>query len=374
MHVVHLSYFYDADIASPEELLARYSTTTDLCASLRLAGVERVSVVQRFSQTVTLERDGVTYHLIADGKPPNLGWWEDPQESHELVAQLAPHVVHHHGDVAPLRFLRPLLPRAVLLWQHHADAPPVVSRRFLFEHRGFRRLDGVLFSAAEQARPWEKAGFVDVRHVVYELMEGSSDFTPLPVDACRAELGWTGDPILLWVGRLNDNKDPLAVLRGLAQARPALRDPHLYMAYGTDDLLERVEAEISALALDGRVHLLGQVPHQELQRLYSAADFFVLGSHQEGSGYALLEALACGLPPVVTNIPSFRRATGRGQVGALWKPGSPESFAEALLAAVLAQTDRGDVRRYFEDNWSFPALGRSAAAIYAKARKRNGFR
>lgn len=374
MHVVHLAHFYDADIASPEELLARYSTTTDLCASLRAAGVARVSVVQRFSRSVTVEQDGVTHHLIADGRRPNLGWWENPVEAHELVARLAPDVVHHHGDAAPLRHLRPLLPRAVLLWQHHADAPPVVPRRWLAEQRGFRRLDGVIFSAREQAYPWEKAGLVDVRHAVYELMEGSTHFAPLPSDACRAELGWRGDPVLLWVGRLNDNKDPLAVLRGLAQARPRLRDPQLYMAYGTEDLLDGVRAEVSALGLVGKVHLLGRVAHQDLPRLYSAADFFVLGSHQEGSGYALLEALACGLPAVVTDIPSFRRATGRGQVGALWRPGSPEAFAEALLAAVHTPPERREVRQFFEANWSFPALGRSAAAFYAKAIGRWGLK
>lgn len=373
MHVLHLAHFYDADIASPEELLARYGTTTDLCAQLSAAGVERVSVVQRFSRTVTLEQDGVTHYLIADGGRPDLGWREDPVEAHQLVARLAPDVVHHHGSAAPLRHLRPLLPRAALLWQHHADAPPTVPWRWHAERRGFQQLDGVIFSAREQSYPWEKAGLVDVRHAVYELMEGSTHFTPLPREACRAELGWQGDPVLLWVGRLNANKDPLAVLRGLAQARPRLRDPHLYMAYGSEDLLDDVRAEVSALGLEGRVHLLGRIEHQELPRLYSAADFFVLGSHEEGSGYALLEALACGLPAVVTNIPSFRRATGRGQGGALWKPGVPESFAEALLAAVQAPPDRGDVRRFFADNWSFAALGRSAAAIYAQARKWRGF-
>ena len=49
-----------------------------------------------------------------------------------------------------------------------------------------------------------------------------------------------------------------------------------------------------------------------------AADLFVLGSHREGSGYSLIEALACGLPPIVTDIPSFRSLTGAGVVGALW--------------------------------------------------------
>ena len=40
-----------------------------------------------------------------------------------------------------------------------------------------------------------------------------------------------------------------------------------------------------------------------VEELMRAADIFTLGSHREGSGYALTEALACGLPPVVTDIP-----------------------------------------------------------------------
>ena len=43
---------------------------------------------------------------------------------------------------------------------------------------------------------------------------------------------------------------------------------------------------------------------------YSAADLFVVGSHHQGSGYALMEACACGAVPVVTAIPTFRLMPG----------------------------------------------------------------
>jgi hypothetical protein len=52
--------------------------------------------------------------------------------------------------------------------------------------------------------------------------------------------------------------------------------------------------------------------------LAAAADLFVSGSQREGSGTALLESLACGLPPIVTDIPSFRMLTCDGRIGALW--------------------------------------------------------
>ena len=60
-----------------------------------------------------------------------------------------------------------------------------------------------------------------------------------------------------------------------------------------------------------------------------AADVFVLGSHREGSGYSLIEALACGLPPVVTDIPSFRSLTAAGAVGALWPCGDARALGDA---------------------------------------------
>ena len=75
--------------------------------------------------------------------------------------------------------------------------------------------------------------------------------------------------------------------------------------------------------------LLGRVPHLDLEAIFNGADYFVLGSHSEGSGYTLAEALACGVVPIVTDIPSFRRMTYNGQIGALWQPGNPASFAAA---------------------------------------------
>jgi len=93
----------------------------------------------------------------------------------------------------------------------------------------------------------------------------------------------------------------------------------------------------AARALSDRVRLLGSVEHGRLAAFYSAADLFVLGSHHEGSGYALIEALACGCVPVVTDVPPFRRHHGDGSVGALWPVGDAARCAEAL--ARLARAD-----------------------------------
>ncbi len=61
------------------------------------------------------------------------------------------------------------------------------------------------------------------------------------------------------------------------------------------------------------MHLLGRVPHERIEMLMRAADLFVLGSHREGGNTSLIEALATGLLPVVTDIPSSRSLLGTQQ-------------------------------------------------------------
>jgi glycosyltransferase involved in cell wall biosynthesis len=184
----------------------------------------------------------------------------------------------------------------------------------------------------------------------------------------RELTGINGSPALLWVGRLIANKDPLTVLAGFERIIPSCPDARLTMVFGSDDLLPQVKAKLEAVpALACRVRLIGFVPHAELPAYYSAADIFVLGSHHEGSGYALIEACACGTVPVVTSIPSFRTITGAGARGVLWPPDDEVRLAQALLD--VASRDlaslRIDVTTHFERELSWPAVARRALEIYA---------
>jgi glycosyltransferase involved in cell wall biosynthesis len=91
----------------------------------------------------------------------------------------------------------------------------------------------------------------------------------------------------------------------------------------------------------------------------------VLGSHHEGSGYSLIEALACGLPPVVTDIPSFRALTGAQTVGRLWPCGDSHALCAALQSVAGSADDaRRAVRAHFDRELSFDALGTKLAAMY----------
>ena len=151
----------------------------------------------------------------------------------------------------------------------------------------------------------------------------------------------------------------------------------LTMVFGAAQLLPEVERRIAGSAtLAGRVHLLGKLEHHELAALYRAADLFVLGSHNEGSGFALIEALSFGAVPVVTDIPPFRALTDGGRIGALFPVGDAGALARALQRVNWSEssqsTRRAVVRAHFERELSWPVLARRALTIYQEARARRG--
>jgi len=368
MHVVYLNYFYDMDIPSIDALLMRYDTTTEWCKAVRGAGADRVSVVQRFHCKATVSLQDVKYHIIHDEFPSRLAWWQIPRAVHERVAALEPDVVHANGLVLPLGFLRESLPVGCpIVWQHHGGTSPEGIRKII-RHAAFSVVDGLVFSSPEQGRYWLDEEFVSFDHDMYDVVESSTRFLPASYMDSRKKTGLNGSPQILWVGRLDANKDPITVLRGFAMFVHRRREAHLVMIFGADDLLHEVKMEIETLAIGPRVCLLGKVEHTKLVDYYSATDIFVLGSHREGSGFALLEAIACGATPVVTDIPSFRSMTHNGTIGALWSPGDASGLADALKhIPTISAEERGKTRRFFADHLSFEVIGKRALAMYRSA-------
>lgn len=366
MHVVQLSCHLDAERREPERLLAAWPTLSEVAAAVACTGA-RVSVVQAAHRDARLERDGVAYHFVAPGGAGVLAW-----RLARRVRALAPDVVHLQGLGFPLQArLLARAARAPVLVQDRADRPPPPWRRPL--HRwGLARIAGAAFTAAAQAAPFVEAGVLRRDLPIFEVPGSSSRFTPGDQRAARAATGLHGDPCLLWVGRLDANKDPLTVLDALSASLCRLPGAQLWCCYTEAPLLARVRARLAAEPeLAARVHLLGTVAHAQVQALCRAADFLVLGSHRESTGFAVLEALACGTPPLVTEIPAFRRLTGEGSVGALSPPGDAAAMARAW--SDWCRRDRATLRRaaraHFERHLSLPALGAALRGVYGALRR-----
>ncbi|HEY9108975.1 MAG TPA: glycosyltransferase family 4 protein [Roseateles sp.] len=369
MHVVQIDPVTDTLGRPPEQLLDEWWTLVRCADSATRAGA-RVSVLQSSSRRDQLTRHGVDYHFLplgdSDGRP-------DPALA-DLLQRLKPDVLHLHGlgFTREVHWLAGLAPQVPLLLQDHAAQPPHRPWTWWRWRRALARARGLIFCAREQAYPFMQRGLLTARTRIYEVPEVSSDFRAQEREAARRLTGLAGDPALLWVGHLNANKDPLTVLDGVALAVPRLPALQLWMCFGKAPLHDAVLQRLRDPRLVGRVHLLGHLPHEQIELLMSAADFLVQGSHREGSGYSVIEAMACGLSPVVTDIPSFRSLLGPlpgQQAAGLWPAGDAPGFADALvrLAQQPVPLRQQRVLARFEAHCSLAAVGQGLMAAYVDA-------
>lgn len=379
MKVVVVNLAFDLGLASPDALLDAYHSLRGWSEAVRAAGAA-VSVVQAFHVDAQVHRAGIDYRLCRmTGSRLVLG-----AAVLKAVVDADADLVHLNGLDAPMQIWwlrRGLAGRTALVVQDHASLPSRAGTvKAPIRRRAMAAADGFLFTSAAQAKPWLDGGFIAEPSQIHEVLEASTALAPIDRGEARGHTGVAGAPAVLWVGRLTPNKDPLTVLAGFERAALELPDATLTMIFADGALLSDVQARIQASpVLAPRVRLVGGVPHADLAAWYSAADLFVLGSHREGSGYAAIEACACGAVPVLTDIPSFRMLTGGEAVGALWRPGERAALAGALvrLAHANLASERTRVIEHFAESLSWRAVGDRAVDVYrrvieARRRARSG--
>jgi glycosyltransferase involved in cell wall biosynthesis len=366
LHVAQINFRSDPAKREPAALLQAWRTVVDVAEAAASASDVKVSVVQASPHWTTFERGGVAYHFLPCGQ--NASTRAGRAAFRALLRELGADVLHVQGLGFASRVLAAAAaaPHTPILLQDHAARPPPFWRRAQWR-RGLAAASGIAFCAREQAAPFVQRALVPAHTAIYEIPESTCRFTPGERAQARQATGLSGDPCLLWVGHLNENKDPLTVLDGIAKVAARLPGLELWCCFGTAPLLHDVQRRVAAdPRLVSRVHLLGRLPHERIETAMRAADFLVQGSHREGSGYAVIEALACGLTPIVTDIPSFRALLGPG--AELWRCGDADDFARTLLrlAAEPQAALRAAARRRFDEEISSDALGRKLRAVYAE--------
>jgi sugar transferase (PEP-CTERM/EpsH1 system associated) len=158
------------------------------------------------------------------------------------------------------------------------------------------------------------------------------------------------------VGRLQPVKDQQTLLRAFAQARErsaAARMALRLLIVGNGPLLEELRALAAALGLAEVCHFAGA--RNDVAEALHALDVFVLPSLNEGISNTILEAMASGLPAVVTAVGGNVELVSDGEVGMHFQPGDVGSLATLLLryldeprwrATQAAAARRRAVQRY----------------------------
>ncbi|HEY8587622.1 MAG TPA: glycosyltransferase family 4 protein [Rhodanobacter sp.] len=364
MHVVQINFLPAPHGRTAAEVFEQWPSLVDIAEAVASSGT-RVTVIQVATRAERVTRQGIDYHFAELGAAhaSNRG-----RLLAGVLGELKADILHAHslGFAEDAFAVARNMPRLPIIFQDHADRPPPWWRTAQWR-RWYATASGVAFTALEQARPFTRARLFAPRTRLFAIPESSTRFVCGSRQRARQVTGLHGDPCVLWVGHLSAGKDPLTVLDGVARATRHLPGLQLWCAFGSAPLHRAVQRRIERdPRLSGRVHLLGKVEHARVESLMQAADLFVSGSRAESCGYALLEALACGVPPVVTDIPSFRALTGNGRVGSLWPCGDAVKLADALVRSAAGSLSPQHVRAHFDATLSFTALGRRWADAYAQ--------
>jgi glycosyltransferase involved in cell wall biosynthesis len=179
-------------------------------------------------------------------------------------------------------------------------------------------------------------------------------FTRVDRTAARERLGLAPDAkVLISVGSLVELKGfhrILPVLPRLRQRFPGLR--YLVVGGGTTqgDMSGTLRAMSTQLGLDDCVVFCGPQVPDKLKWYYSAADLFVSATSYEGWANVLLEAMACGLPAVTTNVGGNPQVVCRKDVGAIVPFWDEAAFESTVLAVLEAEWDHEAIVAYARSN------------------------
>jgi glycosyltransferase involved in cell wall biosynthesis len=199
--------------------------------------------------------------------------------------------------------------------------------------------------------------------------------TPLAADG---EFGWGGAPsqaelhkvrrrynlegeYVLCVGGIGAHKNSVTLVRAFDRycGRPGLSKMSLVITGQDYGARRDIESAIASLDLSHRVKLVGYVPRVELPALYRCASLYVSVSFFEGFGLTPLEAMACGVPVIVSSRAALPEVVG--DAGITVEPDDVEALADRMLevstdAELRSRLSRDGVARAKEFTWKRTAV------------------
>lgn len=273
----------------------------------------------------------------AGGKTP-ADWWRWPAYVlgvRRVIRQIQPDIVHA-GPLHTAAFLAALSgghPLVSMSWAYDLlyEAATNRLRRWAADF-ALRRSDVLLVDNPAIAHLALVRGFPRERIVIFPWGIDLERFTPGSDGGLRAELGWRDNFVLLHMRNLEPIYGVDVLARAFVQAAGQQSELRLLMlGAGT------LEAEVRGILEQGgvldKVHFTGTIGQDRLPAYYRAADLYISASHSDGSSVSLMEAMASGLPSLVSNIPGNRQWIDRGVQGWLFPDGDPDGLAQGILEA-----------------------------------------
>ena len=264
------------------------------------------------------------------------GWLAGIAQFLDIIADLEPDLVHAGPVQGPacLTAMAGFHPLATMSWGY--DLLRLTERspwmRFAAGYT-LAHSDLLLADCQTVVEKAARYGFEPSKTVRFPWGVDLAHFSPENANktgsAFRSSLGWENQFVIL----CNRSWSPPYGVDLLAQAfvRISQQQPDFRLLLAGDgsqsDLIHRILQPV-----DDKVHFPGWIDFDNLPALYGAANLFVSPSHYDGSSVSLMEALACGCPVLVSDIPSNQEWVQPGEVGAWFTDGDLASLENQLSA------------------------------------------
>jgi L-malate glycosyltransferase len=170
------------------------------------------------------------------------------------------------------------------------------------------------------------------RIVVFPWGVDLDTFTPRGPGGVREALGWKESFVLVSARAWEPGYGVDLVAEAFATALREAADLRL-MLLGDGSERDLVRRRLEAGGAIQRTYLAGPVEHSDLPGYFRGADLYVSASRRDGASVTMLEAMACGLPALVSDIPSNLEWVDGGSNGWTFRDGDSLSLASAILQA-----------------------------------------
>lgn len=154
-------------------------------------------------------------------------------------------------------------------------------------------------------------------------------------DAIRLEYHLPINPIVLYVGRMNVDKNLETIISAIPYVLKKINAHFLFVGGGDD--LPKIIKQAKKLDVERQVTFLGPVPHdsEDLPQIYQVASIFAIASTIETQSIVTLEAMASGLPMVAANSGALPELVKDGVNGFLFPAKDPEIMADKIIKILL---------------------------------------
>jgi glycosyltransferase involved in cell wall biosynthesis len=186
----------------------------------------------------------------------------------------------------------------------------------------------------------------------------------------KAELGLNpDDPVILSVGRLYARKGLFTLIEAMPSVvKQCKRAKFVISGKGQSDEMAKLYAHAERLGVRDNIIFTGYYPDKKLPKLYQAADVFAFSTFYEHHPFAVLEALATGLPVVTTTVGGIAETIETGKNGLLVNPADSKQFSEALLYLLEHQTEAIEMgikaRKNIVEQYDWSILVKETMRVY----------